>query len=536
MNKITVLFTGFILVLSANANSVYPPDYLPVEINNKTQKSDSDIYVIIKAMDITTEHDCFIDIDQNTGIGQCTPVTPGMNSESYSYPLSTLPLSEDSRKRLILVPKTASGRIYFSAGYPMDLFVTPDTRKILDPDGFKPRDSNYYTLYDKIEYSYNDGGSWVNPTAVDFFSLPIHIRQEGSTSDVTEAGFSEDRNEVINSVRTLIQEKDTTRNKIWDRLFITYSESGQTELLRIVSPGKAMVENVADTKPFDLDYLSNESVYDFSYMDHLWQYYQTHTLLIDTSEIASHFSLDNYLFTGKVTGEQFVFTNQTGSYRVVIDRPTHSTPFFAGSGDSFDAANNTPKAIIIRQLTSAFDAGLLPAKSGTKIDRHYFQAMKANFYQKNPLLPQLTQGPWYDLYSKALHHFDASQAIYTFAYDDALGQDGTLHDPNAGNISPVQITLGSLENTLIPNPYEDTGTYTVTPVLGFGTTVKYNGAILQNNVPLRNVKIPFHVTINGQDAYLYFKKPVIRPYFDGADGIAIHKTSDRDVEVVFPGK
>ena len=139
--------------------------------------------------------------------------------------------------------------------------------------------------------------------------------------------------------------------------------------------------------------------------------------------------------------------------------------------------------VIQREVTSAFTAGMLPAppisppadsnyakiwhKSdevnyGVMLSKEYFEFARIQtpsmFYQNtilNNLHPeQKNKGPWYDLYSQALHSI--GEPIYTFAYDDALGQDGTLSQTNPGLLT---ITLGDTEGFFIPPIGENEDAY-----------------------------------------------------------------------------
>ena len=217
-------------------------------------------------------------------------------------------------------------------------------------------------------------------------------------------------------------------------------------------------------------------------MDALTNYYISgNTVVVDASELASKITLNSYIFTGRIlpagspclpsvaslTSTQFCFINADASSSVAFELPADSLPYYAGAGDSFDVTNNTPKTIIIRQITSAFDAGVLPAPNGQTIDKPYFQTKKASpgYYNDNPLLPanSTTQGLWHDDYSKAIHGF--GRPIYSFAYDDALDQDGTIHDPD--NLSPatMRITIGDFSGTNIPDPFTDPLTPTPCSIL-----------------------------------------------------------------------
>lgn len=526
MTKANKMFKTSLLATLFYSSNLIAAAYFPVNIENQTNiASDQNLYVVVKAS--ISGKDCIMSFDDN-GKGQCEIISPDTPLNSYSYPLSKLTANEG--KITLYLPQVDSGRIYFSLNYPLDLHIDKKTNRIVDPDGFKPRDNNYYTLYDKVEFTFNKDGTWINPTAVDFFSIPITIEQKGAVSELNKAGLSKPRADILQQVKQQFTQYDMTTNHEWNHLFLSYDDT----ILRLISPGKAMIKGIPNTQPFDPDYLNNESRYGFSYIDNLWEYYKTHTLQIDCSEIAPFMKLDDYLFTGRVENDQFIFSNQSKTSTVAIAKPSLSRAFFAGAGDSFDAENNTPKAIIVRQLTSAFEVGFLPAPDKTLINQEYFKTHKNHYYQNNDLWPSVDQGPWYDLYSKALHSFN--EAIYTFAYDDALAQDGTLHDSNGNNPSPVTISLGDMSGTRIIDPYSDQNTYTVTPVIGDGSIVMYKGHQLQSNQAEQDVTIPMHVTVNGTEADIYISPQMVRPFFEAADGIVINKTSEKAATIIFPGK
>ena len=150
IKKIPYQVTRFIFLLA----SLFPMAAyanLPVEIINNTKIADDNaVYIVVKATNPSTKKQCLVHFDKD-GNGSCEDVTAQTHFSDYSYALSTLP--SDGNNRLIHLPKVDSGRIYFSVGTPMDLYIdasNPGSISIIDPDGFKPRDNNYYTLFDKI--------------------------------------------------------------------------------------------------------------------------------------------------------------------------------------------------------------------------------------------------------------------------------------------------------------------------------------------------------------------------------------------------
>lgn len=509
------------IALSAKSAGQAKAGYLPLKIVNHTNLGGVPVYLFIKA---TSGNDqCIMKFDPN-GVGTCE--ITNANTILYNYEkISLNDLPKDSAgNTLVYLPKVISGRIYFSIGQPLDLYYDPNSRLVIDPDGFNPRDANYYTLYDKVEFSYNDIGVWANPTAVDFFSMPISMEQPSSVT-VQKAGLTVSRNTIYNDVANVFATEDRTPTHEWSKLVLKYinSSSGATTDLRLTAPGKAMVTNLAGTVPFDKDYLAD-------YIDTMLNFYKNgNTLKIDCSELGTA----NDIYTGTVNASnQFVFKNAANN-TVVVDMPNDSTPFFGGAGDTFDAANNTPKAIIIRQLTSAFEVGLLPAPSGMIINRSFFDNSRSKFFTFNSLL-NLPGGPWYDLYSKALHSYGHDQPVYTFAYDDALGQDGTLHEPNAASPGVLTVTLHDMSGTTIPNPYVDTKKYNITVHIPATSTVTYNNAVLHNDQVLSNVSMPLHLNLNGQDAKIYLDPLIVKPNSPMLSGVVFNHTSTSDYSIDFP--
>ena len=589
--------------------------YFPLEIINGTKRSDLEVYVFIKAAqekasELELDKDCVLSLDSATEPSSGLPkmsvqlITTAGDVSQYNYAFSKLPKTSDGRC-ILLVPPTISGRVYFSVGNPMIMQAKKDANKTLrigDPDGFKPRDPNYYTLYDKVEYTFTNDGTWLNPTAVDFVSLPIHVEQPDATSPIKSAGFAGSRTAIFESIKGTLTAGAVSPE--WSKLVLPFRGTD----LRIMAPGKAMVKDMPGANPFNTRYL-NAGIPPFntydpdagisaseSYTDYLWEYYKKHTLAVNAIELKGKFKIrqnpaeetnedfqffgsvnsdnefvftnntathaetwaelilkfeipflvgaqesddapkntlievimrelssafafsyidflwnyykadisgktkklgintikdlgaiaigdkspGNYLFWGSVIGNDFVFTNEANSYKengkddgVIIAKPSTSIPFFAGAQESFNAANNTPRAIIVRELTSAFEVGLLPAHPDTILNKDYFIKAKTypGFYKTNEYLPEKAKagrGPWYDLYSKALHEAAGESPVYTFAYDDALAQDGTLTDSSGLKPHLAQITIGDLTGVTIPNPKIDTNQYGIKYIVPSG--------------------------------------------------------------------
>lgn len=535
---------------------------LPVVIkNNLGIAANTDVYVIVKGslFGPTQDVQCLVQFDTE-GQGHCVSVTGTTNIASYSYKLSSFPTNPDTVTGGVkfYLPQMISARMYFSVKSALRIRIdtsNPSHPTILDPNGFDTRDTNYYTIYDKIEFTFNDIGVFANPTAVDFFSLPITLNWEGQTS-----GFSSSRSSILNSVTTLFTTESSSKSPStyseWSKIFLSYtgldySGGSSTSTLRVVAPGKAMVNTGAISNPvFANDYLSNAATFGFDYINAIWLYYSQpgKMLKIDCSELANDpaFSpkLADYNFKGTVvgyssTGGTLVFTNDAQTATVSIGRP-QSISFFAGAQGTFEYPNHTAGALIVRSLSAAFDAGLLPAPDGAILSKNYFISIHNSFYQANSLLGAGNTGPWYDLYSKALHSISASQHIYTFAYDDVLGQDGTLSTANTNN-AILNIDLQDCTGTAIPDPFTDPATYNVFINIGNNTNrwhnVQYAGqTLIPSSIPANfpAATIPLNVNIDSTNYQIYLLHTMVLPGDILGNGIVVTHQSGNQYTINIP--
>ncbi|HQU09181.1 MAG TPA: beta-1,3-glucanase family protein, partial [Opitutales bacterium] len=415
--------------------------------NGSNLVSDDEVFIVIKGTNLVTGASCFVQFDQN-GIGTLADVYPSTDPSLYSYPLAAFPLFSATAPstRTIQLPLIKSARIYFSIKYPLYLPITVNNlgvATITEPTPGDPGDPAYRILYDKVEVNYQtittgEGlkyQSFVNPTAVDFFCLPLGLFQTGDTSPdaLTNSGLTESRETILSQVQGMLSPPpspglDKSYDNVWKRLFVDYTDPSGTEAtLRVLSPVKSIVvlPSIQTSADFDDYFLTNgnppgSGSYEFNYIDTVWNYYSTtggnNTLVIDCTELLGPpqlfpvpplAPLGSYTFTGQVdsaTGN-FIFTNADSSYQVVVAKPTDSYPFFAGASftesccgtppcpiapDANCSVNNTPGGIIVRQLSSAFVVGLLPAPNNTTVNAAYFKAQQSTvpttYYTNDPCL------------------------------------------------------------------------------------------------------------------------------------------------------
>ena len=189
MKRVFFCLCACLLFVSVPAFAATPA--FPFEIANNSGLPDSEVYVVIKAQDPGGSNPAvFVSID-GSGVGFLVEATANMDTTQFNYRLSDLPQSGEYRT--FTLPRLISGRVYLSLKYPMDFHVTLNNLSVLtipDPSSFDPQDPNYYIIYDKIELTFDSSGTYANPTAVDFFSIPLRLQQNVTMpSTVTDSGL-----------------------------------------------------------------------------------------------------------------------------------------------------------------------------------------------------------------------------------------------------------------------------------------------------------------------------------------------------------
>lgn len=432
-----------------------------------------------------------IAFDTDTGIGTVTSIpSKDTNASDFTYKLSDFAASGDVT---LQIPALNSGRLYISIGQALRMKVTqglktititsgddagshietPDTLTFIEPNGADKHDPDYPILFDKIEFSYNEYGSWIDTTSVDFYAIPLSLRDAHETKGLTQS-----RKTVLDALSHLPAD--------WSKLTV----HPEGEILRVLAPQK-----LCNEAPFDSFF--NE------YINAVWDYYSDakgNKLTINCQELKG--PGDAYNYTGSVNAsDEFVFTidddTQVGGVFTktcsINGKPT-SGELLLCKGGPLDTTNKTLISVLVKTLSAAMNAGLLPlADNPTLYDKHFTAVQKESFYQENPILatqyPGVTNS--YNLYAKILHSFD--EGIYAFPFDDVLGQDSTIHlEPSEVTSTPVTLTIGDMQGTALPS-HQDSTIYTAEITVGDGA----HGSITNNaQVTTPLVKTPQPITVN----------------------------------------
>ncbi len=460
------IFAGFPLSLTAQKTALQPskaPSFFPLEIKNEAAESGNraKTFIIFTGKTIEAKpKNCALTFTRSNGayIGKLAPIAANNNASDFTILLDTMQQSKTSETVLLMIPTLQSGRAMVSINNPLCMTTVKDTAGFVfqEPDISNPDDPSFNYLFDKFEYTYDSTATfYINPTAVDFFAIPMHLNTLSNTQH-SGAPLDTPRTTLLRIISKTLADGDKTKDKSWKKCTVT--DPTGSIILRIAAPSVA--------PGFNPNYLSDAS--GFNYLESLISFYKRNTVVIDCQELTAEgmevfekykktFKQDPgaYYFSGTINrSNQFVFTNKpaksTGppmTETFDMSKVTSHNMFAPGSGE-LSTPNKTVRSIVVKFLTSAFSVGLLPTAKQDTFSKAWFPAHRNSFYKPNPLNPPGAQnnGPWYSLYSEAIHAA-LGPSMYAFAYDDVLGQDGTLVTTNRDT---VRITIGDLGPLNIP--------------------------------------------------------------------------------------
>ena len=479
--------------------------YFQVQIaNNSSVFQDSQFYILafgkawLPATGTSSNDQSYVSFDSS---GNGTLVTPDATtvSATYAQPLTSFPKNSAGTAYVMNLP-ACTGRVYVSIGQALCLTVNVGSATtISDPNGFDALDPNYYVIYDKFEFNLVPpdptlniaGGVWIDTTAVDFFGIPMTLSMNGLT-----AGLTQSRASLLTTLAS------TLASNPWNLLSLNApSALGGSGALRVMSPNEAIGSSNAAAN-FPTDYFDD-------YIAAIWSFYETNQLSIDCSQLIGVSGLNitsaNSLFTGQVSNGNFVFTNASPTTTVTLPLPT-SNDVLGCNGptttDPWTPQDSTAQGVIVTALDAAMNTGILPLPPATPaptLMSPFVPAQLPTYYQNSPQLPSDMQsggtnpGPWYNLYSAALH--STGDAIYAFAFDDEAGQSSTLSSADISSVATIAIN--DLTGTALPVLSND-DTYTITFITGGGAEGSVNGTPLpaQASTQVSNLPSSFTLTYN----------------------------------------
>lgn len=482
------------LFLGAQSNPPAPPPppvvsppYLPVVLVNNSGISDDQVYFVARGFNLPQTNPAAVNINTGTGVGTLVSLNVGDNAQTYTLKLSQLP-SIAAHTYYFYSPQIVSGTIWFSINQSISVPVitTAVGPRFVDPNFLSPADPYFTTNYAFFEYNYGtDNQVWPDATAVSWFSLPLYgYLSTPSSTSLSNSGLSFSESSIFNRLNQYF-ESALGANEVaqWKNLALG---------ARYVSPGKGTTAPATSTtQPFDPNYLDNAASYGYSFLQDIWygpvSYYRNHTLTM-TLPTAPYRT-----YTGHVQSDNtFLFTSTDGntvSFAApsTTANPTTTQMILQGLDMHITDTTSTGDGVqVSKMFQEAIIAGLVPTTD--TLSNSYFSANQSRFYTINANLSPAgkTSGPWYDLYSAALHSYAidtgtplTTPTIYTFAYDEPLWPQVLM---NASSITTTPetylgITLYPLQNinaataivtsSLNPSDTGQTVTFTAT-VTGSG--------------------------------------------------------------------
>lgn len=481
----------------------YDEDHLPIVFVNNTGLDPDEINIVFLGKDFTVPaSQVFVEF-QTQGefncVGERVIANDTLNGSDFSKKLSEFQQIGSEGAYVAYLPYIQSGIIYFSYFDVLDIPVSAGTNDIVQPSPTNTGLSNYDIIFDIFEFNFDENASgeiFTNATAVSFHSLPIYAYlSTPNVNSLSNTGLYQPRDYIFSCVEELFSTipPQVVSQTQWNNLFLVDGAKN----LRIMSPGKAM----AEVPPImDDQYLDNFAAYGFSFLEDIWtgagSFYRTNPLQLKILDGSFE------LYTGVINGDNSItFTSSPSGYTVGFDAPDSTTTFNIFSGVDMSTTDTSPGSTdgvqVSKLFQEAFIAGFLPTTS--IIDENSFSDTNL-YYQLNLNLPVAGQnsGPWYDLYSKALHNIGA---IYTFAFDEVLWPEVQIvSDSFIPNETYLGITLGpftsnptnttltssnnpsdSGENVTFTATVEEQGTISETPT---GSVEFYQDEVLIDTVPL----------------------------------------------------
>lgn len=422
--------------------------YLPIVIENTSGYLDSEVYVFFEGRSPVGPSDppgaqVFVNINTLNGEGSNLTVNSSLNGSTYSYALSELPYASGaSGPRVVYLPEIDSALMLISFNDKLNIPVT-SANKITNPSFVNPNDPNYNTIWDQVEIEFNTLATPpvdTDATAVSFFSIPMQIYLNQADSLSNKSGLTQSRSSLMTYLNSCFATVPSSpENLEWQKLTLY---NGTTPL-RVVSPGNSIAAG-----GFDMNYLDNRASYLYSYLADIWYgslgFYQDNTLSIEIP--------GGKIYSGKASGNTITLTSGSDSVTLgpVQTGPgyTNSTTYniFSGLNIFSNATNNADAIQVSKAFEEAIIAGIVPTTSLINASLLTTLGVFKPYYQINPNLSRFgqTKGPWYDLYSKALH---ACGLIYTYAYDEPLWPSVLLtseyiyNQPNPNDNSYIGITI-----------------------------------------------------------------------------------------------
>ncbi len=451
--------------------------YLHFVIVNDSNIPDNQVYIsIIGAQVIGTTaqtQKMYVTFDP-MGVGSYVNIAG--NGSVTPVPLSTINTAQAPHTYAFYIPANNNGsdgisgaRIYVQMNDSTPL-ITYTGGVVTEPSVLNQSLASYNIVFDKYEFAYIPMGSpqvAADGTAVDFFSIPLYgyLSTPDATSPSHSGLFASQSFIMQNAVPYFFNAICSNAAILgqWNNLFSPNTASP----IRVLSPASAMSVGTSSSFPnkFDPNYFDNEAAYGFSLIKFLWSgtsaYYKNNPLNFAIPASMLYPQPAGGVYTASIDGSNQMnfspaFTTEGQSYfpapstaNATAPSPTNGpTSYLIAASQNLNSsfAANLQGNQVSKLFEEALMVGLLPAPfpSGSPLSNPYFTANTANYYNNSGRLPATAGGPWYSVYSQALHYCGP---IYTFGFDEPLYPNVLMQCTTPSPATYIGITIGLCDLT-----------------------------------------------------------------------------------------
>ncbi|SDW67637.1 Beta-1,3-glucanase [Amycolatopsis xylanica] len=363
------------LIVSAPAEAV-PPSLLPLTVTNNSNRADQVYLYVLGGYNGR--------LGYVNAAGQFTAWSGGAIPPSPA-PDASIPGPAGGGSKTLNIPRNlSSGRLYMSFGEKLKFFLTPDG--LVQPAPWNPSDPNRNILFDWSEFTYNDGGLWLNSSQVDMFAVPHAVEVTNTAGATKREGELKagGRNNFFAALRG--QPGD------WPKLIQT---RGDGTVVRALAPRLGIESGLFGNTYFD------------GYTTEVWNTYKNTTLTV--VPIRENTAIKFFGRTDSAGVMQF--TNTAGARVASVQRPSTRDVFGC---DGRLGAPNSDTGLITRSLCAALHRSTL----GYLHTQPTYNA--AEFYTRAVT----------DHYSRKIHEQMVDGKAYGFSFDDVGNFESLVHDPN----------------------------------------------------------------------------------------------------------
>ncbi|HVJ51622.1 MAG TPA: beta-1,3-glucanase family protein [Aliidongia sp.] len=380
-------------MLTVNSKPSYSvvPGFVSTDLNNNTNGvwQDNQIYVTILGNDPTTGALSWVNFDGTVTAASVADndapnhlTAAGQNYPNYAFTLA--------QSKQLMLPPLSSGRVYISEGNPLYMKIMPGDNGVgyAGPNPLNVTDPNLNTHYDWLEFTYGDGGLFINTTQVDQFGLPLLLDVWGTNETFhMQTGINE-------SIMTLDQEYVAETP--------TAFHLPLPSNLRIFSPGHSTFDKGE----------TNAGYFD-QYVSSIWSNYATNTLTVPLFGGSRE-------FVGNTTPTQFVFSEVNlhngafvgGTYTVA--KPTTQDIVFCNNSL---ANGNTVQLALEAQICAAFNRSVMQNFTSWTQPSSYYLGTPSNSY------------------ARFWHNHSVAGLAYGFSYDDVNNQSSLIQSQTPEHMS-----------------------------------------------------------------------------------------------------